>query len=351
MKNICRFCNIRRVVLIGLWLFIGFVRFSPQVAEWYARHLYPVVSSVLSFVSGLFPFSVGDCLIYGSIFGLLVYLACSIGKRTFLWKGLCFVLEYLAWVYVWFYLAWGLNYFREDFFTRSKTAYVAYAPDKFKSFLVAYTDSLNAAYVPFGRVDSSEVASEIKKGYRRIAGRFGLNVPLDRLRPKRMLLTSWMSKVGVMGYMGPFSGEFHLNGELLPVQYPSVYAHEMAHLLGIAGEAEANLYSYLVCTASDVPEIRFSGYFSLFPYVLGNAYQLLTKEEFNHWKETVSPEIKSLYTDKVSYWQSRYSPLVGDLQDLVYNWFLKGNNIPSGRQNYSEVIGLVMALEAEDEGR
>ena len=33
------------------------------------------------------------------------------------------------------------------------------------------------------------------------------------------------------GYMGPFFTEFNLNGQLLPVQYPATYAHEMAHSL------------------------------------------------------------------------------------------------------------------------
>ncbi|WP_303331988.1 DUF3810 family protein, partial [uncultured Muribaculum sp.] len=39
-----------------------------------------------------------------------------------------------------------------------------------------------------------------------------------------------------------------------------------------------------------------------------------------------------------------YSPLIGEIQSTAYNWFLKGNNIPSGRKNYSEVVALLMAL-------
>jgi len=41
--------------------------------------------------------------------------------------------------------------------------------------------------------------------------------------------------------------------------------------------------------------------------------------------------------------------MIGDIQDTVYNWFLKGNNIPSGRQNYSEVVALLMALDASSQ--
>lgn len=66
--------------------------------------------------------------------------------------------------------------------------------------------------------------------------------------------------VGVTGSMGPFFCEFTLNGDLLPSQYPATYAHELAHLLGITSEAEANFYAYQVCTRSQVQAIRFSGY-------------------------------------------------------------------------------------------
>ena len=94
-----------------------------------------------------------------------------------------------------------------------------------------------------------------------------------------------------MGYMGPFFTEFNLNGQLLPVQYPATYAHEMAHALSISNEAEANLYSYLICTSSSVPEIRFSGYFSLLPYVLSNAYVALDKDSF---EEKITPRDQGL---------------------------------------------------------
>ena len=83
---------------------------------------------------------------------------------------------------------------------------------------------------------------------------------------------------------------------------------------------------------------------AIFPYVLSNAYNLLSKEDFVQWKETVSSEIKKLYNEKNLYWQALYNPLIGNLQQVAYNWYLKQNNIPSGQKNYSEVIGLLIAL-------
>lgn len=338
---------IRRSLLALLLVAVWTIMRVPGAAEGYARQVYPPLSRLLSRLSSLLPFSVGDCFIYGSIFGLLFFLFYAFRKKRPWKRTLGQAAEYLVWVYAWFYLAWGLNYFRDNFFERTQTPYVTYSEDEFRAFLSAYTDSLNASFVPVATIDPSVVASEVERGYEEIAGRFGLSSPSAYLRPKPMLLPSLMSGVGVLGYIGPFFIESNLNPDLLPVQYPFTYAHEMAHVLGIASEAEANLYGFLVCSRSSVPEIRFSAYFALLPYVLGNVYQLLPEEEFEQWKETISPEVKKSYNDKVAYWQRLYSPAIGNIQDTLYNWFLKSNNIPSGRKNYSEVVALLMAVNTK----
>ena len=331
------------LLLAGIWCAMR----SPDMGEAYARNVYPYISGALSCFSSLFSFSIGDCLIYGSMAGLLAYLVYAIVKKRS-WRATAGrMIEYLLWIYVWFYLAWGLNYFREDFFTRTQTTYVPFSSKHFQSFLDAYTDSLNASWVPIETIDREVVKEAVLDGYRKLPTRFGLTTPGAYLHPKTMLLSRLMSGVGVMGYMGPFFTEFNLNGQLLPVQYPATYAHEMAHVLSISNEAEANLYSYLICTGSSVPEIRFSGYFSLLPYVLSNAYVALDKDAFEAWKKRLRPEIKDLYNENVAYWQSLYSPLIGEAQDVVYNLFLKGNKIPTGTANYSEVIALLIALEVK----
>lgn len=341
---------VRLGILMALLLFVWCAMYFRGVGEWYARALYPGISKVLSRFSSLFPFSVGDCFIYGSILGLLVYLVYSIVRRKRFLKTVFRIIEYLAWVYVWFYMAWGLNYFRQNFFSRTKTIPVKYSPGEFHSFLINYTDSLNATYYPVDRVDTATITAEVKKGYRAIHDRFHIVSPGDYLRGKPMLISPFMSAVGVKGYMGPFFAEFTLNRQLQPVEYPSTYAHEMAHVLGISNEAEANLCAYLVCTSSENRDIRFAGYFSIFSYVLGNAYRLLPEEEFVEWRDSLQPEIRQLYNEKVVYWQNLYSPWIGEVQDKAYNMFLKGNNISSGTANYSQVIAYLIAyLQSEEQ--
>ena len=96
------------LLLAGIWCAMR----SPDMGEAYARNVYPYISGALSCFSSLFSFSIGDCLIYGSMAGLLAYLVYAIVKKRS-WRATAGrMIEYLLWIYVWFYLAWGLNYFR-----------------------------------------------------------------------------------------------------------------------------------------------------------------------------------------------------------------------------------------------
>lgn len=321
------------------------VRLRPAWGEWYARELYPHVARVLRSFSSLFPFSVGDLFIYGSLLGLVAYLFYALYCRRGGWHMIRRMVEYVAWVYLWFYVAWGLNYFRQDFFTRSATARASYSTARFEAFLSRYTDALNEAYVSDLAIEEETVRKAVVTGYRSLPAEWGIMLPAEHPRYKRMGSSRLMSAVGVMGYMGPFFCEFHLNSQLLPVQFPATYAHELAHTLSITNEAEANLCSYWVCTHADHPVLRFSGYFSLLPYVLSNARLALSPEDFKAWVNRLRPEVRQLYNEKAAYWQALYSPWIGEAQHTLYNLFLKGNRISSGTANYAEVIALLIAWE------
>ena len=180
--------------------------------------------------------------------------------------------------------------------------------------------------------------------YRQISDSLAIHTPFHEYpRVKTMMFTPLISKVGVTGSMGPFFCEFTLNGDLLPSQYPATYAHELAHQLGISSEAEANFYAYQVCTRSQNQKIRFCGYFSILRHVLANARGLMTEEEYKQLIENINPEIINLARSNSEYWMEKYSPLIGDLQSWIYDLYLKGNKISSGRKNYSEVIGLLIS--------
>src|SRR3712207_7090008 len=100
--------KIRHVILIVLLSAIWISQLIPSLGEMYTRFVYPTIAFCLSSFSGLIPFAIGELFIFLSIIGLFLYpiKARRIEKKK--WKRiLLFEAEYLVWIYIWFYLAWG----------------------------------------------------------------------------------------------------------------------------------------------------------------------------------------------------------------------------------------------------
>lgn len=338
----------RQALLLVSIVFVVSCRYMPDMAEWYARTVYPPLSAALSAFSSLFPFPLEEILVISLIL-VLILSPIRLRKKGIRLRKIFFREgEMLAWIYVWFYLGWGLNYYRHNIYIRLQTPPVAYKEQHFKDFLKDYTERLNATYQPSTEIDNEELKQYVHAFYAKLPSAYGLTIPKSWQEPKKFIFTSLYNKVGVLGSMGPFFSEAQLNGDLPDVQYPFTYAHEFSHLLGVSNEAEANYWAYRACTESDLPTLQYCGYFGLFPYVLSNASYLLSKEDFQAWIGTIRPEIKEQYNEKNRYWQERYSPLIGSIQDFTYNLFLKGNKIASGKKNYAEVIGLLLSLPKEE---
>ena len=325
-------------------------RFSVSIGECYSTTVYPLISATLSWLVLWIPFSLEEIAVIALCGFMVCMIVYCIRKQVGLWKTLLRIAELLLWIYVWIYIAWGCNYFRTDLYMRIGAERLAYDELIFKDFLHAYTDSLNAAYASFKEnpdnvgLEQTDLEAYVKKAYSEVPDTYGLSVPRPWQHPKDVLLKNLYSSVGVLGYMGPFFCETQLNPDLLPDQYPFIYAHEYSHLMGVSNEDEANYWAYVICTASDSPEVRYSGYYSLLPYVLSNAIRALTETDYRELLRTIHPDILAQYSQERNYWNSLYSPLLGKIQSSIYDAFLKGNKIPSGTANYLEVIDMIISI-------
>ena len=359
--------------LIPLWGFI------------YTTRIYPIIGSLLSPISGLFPFALGDLFIALSIVWVFFYPIYEIKWRKQLAKRFFFlaakrgcypkkkvvfgrVAEYLLWVYAWFYIAWGLNYSQPNIYCRTGMKPVEVSEAKFREFAYRYADSINylseerrvkSEETAFddhresqfnGMVDDglkNRVRDTVLKGYNEIGAKEGINAPFNQHpHAKTMLFTPLSSMSGVTGSMGPFFCEFTLNGDIRPHDYPAIYAHEFAHLLGIANEGEANFYSYIVCTASSDKAVKFSGYYHIFFHVLRNVFDILGEKEGEKFLKYIRPEIIQLAKSDRNYWLSKRCKVLDAAQDFIFDLYLRGNHVAEGRKSYSGVVGLILAWES-----
>ena len=348
----------RHGVLIALLILVTLTKMIPLWGFIYTTRIYPVIGTLLSPISGIFPFAVGDIFIALSIAWVILYPIYEIRLRKKRVFGR--VAEYLLWVYAWFYIAWGLNYSQPNIYYRIGMKPVEVSKAKFKKFAYQYADSLNAlsnaslsnarkSISPDSIVDDAlknRVRDAVLKEYNKIGYREGINKPFNQHpHAKTMVFTPLSSMAGVTGSMGPFFCEFTLNGDILAHDYPATYAHEFAHFLGVANEGEANFYSYIVCTASADKQVRFSGYYHIFFDVLNNVYDILGEKEGERLLKHIRPEIIQRARNDRHYWLSKRCKALDAAQDFIFELYLKGNHVAEGRKSYSGVIGLILAWE------
>ncbi len=366
----------RHWLLLVLLLLVILAKMIPLWGFIYTTRIYPIIGTLLSPISGFFPFAVGDIFIALSIAWVIFYPIYEIGLRKKLARRYFFlaakkgsypkkkvvfgrVAEYLLWVYAWFYIAWGLNYSQPNIYDRIGMKPVEVSEAKFKAFAYQYADSLNALSISSDIAGSSifsdsivddglknRVRDAILKEYHKIGYKEGINAPFNQHpHAKTMVFTPLSSMSGVTGSMGPFFCEFTLNGDILPHDYPATYAHEFAHFLGVANEGEANFYSYIVCTASADKQVRFSGYYHIFFHVLNNVFDILGEKEGERFLKHIRPEIIQLAKSDRRYWLSKRCKALDAAQDIIFDFYLKGNHVAEGRKSYSGVIGLILAWE------
>ncbi|MGL4852156.1 MAG: DUF3810 domain-containing protein [Phocaeicola sp.] len=341
---------LKQLPMLFLLAFVVACRYLPHWAEAYMTHLYPITSYGLSAFASLIPYSLEELLAIALLVVAIIYPLVvrnsSIWKHT--WRQILtnYTLAFV-WIYIWFYLAWGMSYYRLPIYERVGFHRSAYEEQSFKNFLSTYAEGLNKNYMSDWEFDTDELEVEVKELYRKVEKRYGLASPQRFQHPKQLLFNRLYSSVGVLGYMGPFFIETQLNSELLAIQYPFSYAHEYAHLLGVSNEAEANYWAFQICSRSAVQEVRYSAYFGILPYVLNNAAVSLPEAACKEWIGTIRPEILDELRAKNRYWVDQYSPTIGEMQSWVYNLFLRSNKIASGRKNYAEVVGLLIDLEKQ----
>ena len=335
---------IRYIIMSILSAFIIAARVNVSVGEWYATSLYPYISTTLSLLVSWIPFSMTEILVVGTVILMIYVLIRNIRHREKIWKIVIKEAEIVAWIMVWLYFGWGMNYFRENIYTRGNFTRQAFDEVVFKQFMTDYADSLNNSYIP-ETVEMSVYENDIKERYSSVPDHYGLSKAKSWQHPKNLIFNWLYTAVGVGGYIGPFFGETHLNADLFPQQKPSSYAHELSHLLGVSNEDEANFWAYQICRNSDIPAVKYSGYYSLLPYVLSNASRVLDEDEYKEYVLSIRPEVRQQLADQQNFWKSKYSRTLGKIQSVIYDSMLKANKIPSGTKNYNQVVELIIATE------
>jgi hypothetical protein len=304
--------------------------------------VYPVVAALLSFFSRRFPFSLLDILIVAALAAFLLHVLWLVMRKLSLRKAGRRLLLSALWLLTWFYLSWGVAYFRHDFYTRFEMTPPVADADFLTSLTLSFIDSLNNAYLARPVFDADAIDRDIEQNYEARHRELHLPYPCGKRRTKSTLLEPLMTRSGISGFFDPFFNEVQLNGYLLPQGYPFTLAHEKAHQLGIAGEAECNFYAAVICTESRHPLVRYSGYLQTVSYLLGSLRKL-SPDDYPRIVATIDARVIDDYRSIQEHWNKGIHEDISAIQGKIYNSYLKTNKQAAGIRSYSEMVGLLAA--------
>lgn len=315
------------------------VKNPGKVESIYSQGVYPVIGSLLSRISSLFPFSVWDIfwtlLIVVIIAGLVAVFLRKLNGLKYILR----VIQTVAIMYSALYFLWGFNYFRQDISTR--LGWQKNKPDEivFRRILDTIIVTVNKSYSDRGEADYSALNKLVDESYKQNSSDLKIEYRGGATRPKKMVYSSIIAKVGLSGYFGPFFNEVNLNSKILPMDYPFVLAHEVAHKTGISSEAEANLVSFVICTSSEDNRLKYSAGILLLIYFLNDAYNL---PDYETLKSKVDKRVLEDISFRRKYYMALQNKTLEKVAEAANDAYLKANHIKSGVKNYDQVVSLAI---------
>lgn len=324
-------------IIVGVWLVS---RKPSAVEEYYFNAVYPWITLLLTAVSSRFPFSISEITAYAGIVGLVWSTILLLHKKIAWRRWIIGWINFLLFLVVWFYLAWGLNYFRPSLMHRFQGTGHTITEEEFFGVLQIIIQESNAAHVVVLPGDIPGVNSAVEEAYRRYQATYHVKRISGFRRPKRLMVNYWLNKFLTSGFFSPWFHEVHYNADLPPFELPFVLAHEKAHQMGYAREAEASFVAFMACAGSPDPRVRYSAFFHVLGRFLRRARGLRNATMDSLYQTIAAPVRKDMETSR-RFWLA-HSGRLGTFSRWTYDAYLRGNRVPGGIKNYAGVVDYVL---------
>lgn len=329
--------------------------YSGFIERFYSNGLYPLISKTQRFLLGWLPLSIGDLLyaFFIIVFAVKLWqvLKFLFGKkytsRSFL-IGFKQTVFFALFVYVLFYLLWGLNYSRKGIAVQLDLKMTKYSSAELDTLTNVLQKRLNfyAGQLEPAQRDSfhkkRNLFHESYEAYKLARRQYSfLSYQPKSIKPS---LFSYLGNfLGFEGYYNPFSGEGQVNTTIPVFEQPFVTCHEIGHQVGYGKENEANLASFLACRLHPSAVFRYSVYFSMYNYAIGSLFRIdsvRAKEYLN----SLHPQVKKDIAELKRFFKKYQNP-IEPVITWVYGKYLQANNQPAGKRTYSEVIAFLIAYQ------
>lgn len=287
--------------------------------------------------------------------GVVLLVAAAVGRRS--WRraepgaarraaallGALVVLASL--LYLWFVATWGLNYRRDPLATRLRAAPERVTPEAVLALAERTVSELNrlhplAASQPWP--DWRDLPAMLAPALAPAARSLGLSPPRPG-RPRVSLFQPYFRWASIEGMTDPFLLDVIVNGDLLPMERPSMVAHEWGHLAGLARESDASYFAWRLCQRGDV-RAQYSAWLFIYGYVLSGVAPDVRLPILQKLAEGPRRDLRAIAARSAT-----AVPAVRDAAWLAYDRYLKTNRVPEGITSYDEVVVLILGTTAYEE--
>jgi hypothetical protein len=244
---------------------------------------------------------------------------------------------------------WNTNYYSTPFYADSDienrgvltvdlaaaTAYFAQGANKMSDSVMRDSDG-----------HFVETLDDIFAGSANVYAGFERDFPALRTgytRPKRMLYSVPLSRLGFTGIYFALTGEANINTDAPRALLPATVAHELAHSRGVGAEEEANFAGIASSVTSGIPLYEYSGYLMGLVY-LSNALYMADRDMYTELTGSYNDNLRRDLTDNYEYWAKMENDShVTDAVNVMYDGFLKSNGQELGIKSYGACVNLLVS--------
>jgi len=342
------------ILNIVSWMSTGF-------SDFYVMYIFPYISSAFSFISGIFPFSIGEIMIIALIilafvgiplFVILIIVRADSRKRTagiFTSAVLFITVFIISTETLNCFIMYHCTTFSERYFNTSDHR----RSDLIKLYkiLIDETNDLadqiardeNGSFILTDDVNecAKDAMKKASENYPQLKGYYP--------DAKAVMNSYLMSQAGLMGIYFPFSLEANYNADMCPVNLPNTICHEYAHLKGVIQEDEAGFIAFIASSMSASADFRYSGYLNALEYVHNQIYQNNITEAY-YLTDTISENVKhDLFSFlPESYWEENKekeiisTETIDTISSSAADTSLKMNGVEDGIESYSRIVDLML---------
>lgn len=355
------------IIFAAVLNIIGWV--SRSFCDFYVQAVFPLWVETYGRLTGLFPFSVGEWLLYLAVLLLAILLLFSLVRVVFCCilpeKGKAFYRKYMTvmlWIFGIVSVIMTLNCFllyhvspmneRYEIGSKNKREYGAEEIRILRNYAVEQANILaqqmkrdEKGYLIYEGDMKAEAIRQMKR-----LGEVYENLQGYYPAPKPLYASDFFSQQYIMGYYFPFSMEANYNDRMYVVNMPSTMCHELSHLKGFILEDEANFIGYLACVDSEDAFFRYSAYLSVIYYLDRDFYKAIGENQERYLSNPLISmqvlEDKKFLTGeewkKVEEEAVLDTEIVKEASDIIVETNLTLNGVKDGKISYSRVVDLLL---------